>query len=119
MIPFEERDGAWWFGGVDLHALAAIHGTPTYIYSAAAIRSRIDALQAATDGLDARICYAVKANPNLAVLRLMAQGLGDASIAEALGMSVRSVRRRVAEAIAESGAGSRFALGVEWARGRR
>ncbi|HEX7111807.1 MAG TPA: diaminopimelate decarboxylase, partial [Mizugakiibacter sp.] len=49
--------------GVDLHALAARLGTPLYVYSAAAIRARIAALRAALAGLDAQVCYAVKANP--------------------------------------------------------
>lgn len=76
-MTLEVQAGAWQFDGVDLAALAARIGTPTYVYSANAIRQRIDTLKAALHGLDARICYAVKANPNLAVLQLMAQaGLG-------------------------------------------
>ncbi|UGB38411.1 diaminopimelate decarboxylase [Frateuria soli] len=65
------------FDGVDLHALAARLGTPLYAYSANAIRRRIGELQAALHGLDATICYAVKANSNRAILELMsAAGLG-------------------------------------------
>jgi len=65
------------FDGVDLHALAGRLGTPLYAYSANAIRQRIDQLKAALDGLDATICYAVKANSNRAILELMAAaGLG-------------------------------------------
>jgi diaminopimelate decarboxylase len=63
--------------GVDLQVLAQRLGTPLHIYSAAAIRSRIRALQAAMRGLDTLICYAVKANANLAILGVMADaGLG-------------------------------------------
>lgn len=63
--------------GVDLHAVAARAGTPLYVYSARAIRHRIAALREAFAGLDPAICFAVKANPALGVLRLMAQqGLG-------------------------------------------
>jgi diaminopimelate decarboxylase len=52
-------------------------GTPCHAYSASAIRERIDALQTALRGLDARVCYAVKANSNVAILQLMADaGLG-------------------------------------------
>jgi diaminopimelate decarboxylase len=58
--------------GVDLAALATRLGTPLHAYSANAIRSRIEGLQAALQGLDAGICYAAKANSNLAVLQLMA-----------------------------------------------
>jgi diaminopimelate decarboxylase len=65
------------FDGVDLHALAERLGTPLYAYSANAIRQRIGELQAALHGLDATICYAVKANSNRAILELMAAaGLG-------------------------------------------
>lgn len=63
--------------GVDLHALAEQVGTPCYVYSANAIRERVQSLQGALQGLDTRICYAVKANSNLAILQLMAgQGVG-------------------------------------------
>lgn len=63
--------------GVDLQALAGRLGTPLHAYSASAIGQRITALKAALTGLDASICFAVKANPNLAILQLMADaGLG-------------------------------------------
>jgi diaminopimelate decarboxylase len=63
--------------GVDLQVLAQRLGTPLHAYSASAIRQRICALQTALKGLDALICYAVKANANLAILQLMAEaGLG-------------------------------------------
>lgn len=63
--------------GVDLQSLAARLGTPLYVYSARAIRHRVAALREAFHGLDPVICFAVKANPSLGVLRLMAQqGLG-------------------------------------------
>ncbi|GAA4581093.1 helix-turn-helix transcriptional regulator [Planotetraspora phitsanulokensis] len=50
------------------------------------------------------------------VLRLAAQGLSDEGIARHLGLSVRTVRARFAEAMAELGAQSRFHAGVEAAR---
>jgi diaminopimelate decarboxylase len=58
--------------GVDLHALAERISTPLHVYSASAIRRRVDELQGALRGLDAQVCYAVKANSNRAVLELMA-----------------------------------------------
>lgn len=65
------------FDGVDPEALAQSLGTPLYAYSVGAIGQRIAALQSALEGLDAHICYAVKANPSRAVLELMqAAGLG-------------------------------------------
>jgi diaminopimelate decarboxylase len=59
--------------GVDLHALAERVGTPCHAYSASAIRRRIGALQAALQGLDALVCYAIKANSNVAILQLVAE----------------------------------------------
>lgn len=65
------------FDGVDLHALAQRVGTPFHAYSARMIRQRIAALRGALEGLDALVCYAVKANPNRAILCLVADaGLG-------------------------------------------
>jgi diaminopimelate decarboxylase len=63
--------------GVDLQLLAQRVGTPLHVYSASAIRQRIRALQTALQGLDTLVCYAVKANANLAILEIMAEaGLG-------------------------------------------
>ncbi len=56
---------------VDLAALARSEGTPLYAYSTQAIRSRLMSLQSALGELDAGICYAVKANSNGAILRLL------------------------------------------------
>jgi diaminopimelate decarboxylase len=58
--------------GVELPALARRVGTPCQVYSASVIRGRVDALQRALRGLDARVCYAAKANSNIAILQLMA-----------------------------------------------
>jgi diaminopimelate decarboxylase len=69
--------------GVDLVQLANRVGTPLHAYSSSAIHQRIDALQAALQGLDATICYAVKANSNLAILQLMAQAGVGADIVSA------------------------------------
>ena len=55
--------------------LAARHGTPLYVYSRQTLTRRFQDLEAAMRPLDHRICYAVKANSNLAVLRVLA-GLG-------------------------------------------
>lgn len=50
-----------------------------------------------------------------AVLRLLARGLDDDQVAAELGISIRTVRRRVADAMHEHGASSRFELGCRWA----
>lgn len=54
---------------VDLAAIAQLHGTPTYVYSAQTITDNYRRLAASLTGLDLQICYAMKANSNLAVLR--------------------------------------------------
>ena len=57
--------------GIPLTAIAEAVGTPVYVYSSASIEERYRALSRALRGGRARICYAVKANDNLAILRLM------------------------------------------------
>jgi diaminopimelate decarboxylase len=54
---------------VDLAAIAKLYGTPTYVYSAATMADNYHRLQRNLGGLDLQICYAMKANSNLAVLR--------------------------------------------------
>ena len=61
--------------GVSLEAAAAEYGTPLYVYSRAAIEAAYAAYARAFAALPHRICYAVKANGNGAILRLLA-GLG-------------------------------------------
>ncbi len=58
---------------VDLQDLVKQHGTPLYVYSQATIVDHFTRLDAALDGVDHQICYATKANSNLAVLNLLAQ----------------------------------------------
>lgn len=50
------------------------------------------------------------------VLRLLAQGLSDRAIATALGVSMRTVQRRITDAMDELGVSSRFELGFAWGR---
>ncbi len=77
--------------GVELPALARRVGTPCHVYSATAIRERIDTLQTGLQGLDALVCYAVKANSNLTILRMMADaGFGTEIVSE--GELQRSLR---------------------------
>lgn len=54
---------------VDLAAVAKLYGTPTYVYSAATMEDNYRRLQRGLAGLDVQLCYAMKANSNLAVLR--------------------------------------------------
>ena len=58
-------------GGVSLPELAERVGTPAFVYNAESIRSRYRALDSALAAIPHRICFAVKANSNLAVLKIM------------------------------------------------
>ncbi|MBS0556335.1 MAG: diaminopimelate decarboxylase [Proteobacteria bacterium] len=93
------------FDGVDLHALALRVGTPCYAYSATAIRQRIRSLIGALGELDALVCYAVKANANLAILQWMAHAGFGADIVSA-GEMQRALRAGIpASRIVFSGVG--------------
>jgi diaminopimelate decarboxylase len=56
-----------------LEAIAKRAGTPVYVYSANLIRAQFHALDDALKGIPHRVCYSVKANGNLAVLRVLQQ----------------------------------------------
>ena len=93
--------------GVDLRALARRIPTPFHVYSANAIRRRIAGLKSALQGCDALICFAVKANPTLAILQLMARGGLGADIVSA-GELQRALRAGIApDRIVFSGVGKR------------
>jgi diaminopimelate decarboxylase len=62
---------------VDLATVAQLYGTPTYVYSAATIADNYTRLMRGLAGLDVQICYAMKANSNLALLKHFAN-LGSA-----------------------------------------
>ncbi len=73
MNPFTYRKGRLYAEDVDLASLAAEVGMPCYVYSRAAIEARWRAFDAGFGGRDHLVCYAVKANSNLAVLNLLAR----------------------------------------------
>jgi len=69
---FRYRDGKLCCEDVDLIRAAEQFGTPLYIYSASTILDHYTRLDAALAPLDHLICYAVKANSNRAILKLLA-----------------------------------------------
>ena len=71
--PFHYRGRGLRCDGVSLAELAETHGTPLYVYSAEQIRVRFWLFQEAFAGREATVCYAVKANSSLAILRLLAE----------------------------------------------
>ena len=73
MSPFAYRNGILHAEGVPLPQIAADHGTPCYVYSRAALESAYAAYGRALAGRNALVCYAVKANSNLAILNLFAR----------------------------------------------
>ncbi|MGK9165518.1 diaminopimelate decarboxylase [Inquilinus limosus] len=77
MTAFAYRHGALFAEDVDLAAVAAEVGTPAYVYSTAALVANYRAYVDALAGLPIAVCFAAKANSNLAVLRtLVRQGAG-------------------------------------------
>ncbi len=77
MHHFDYKNGALHAEDVAINALADKIGTPFYCYSASTIRRHIQVFSQAFSGLDILVCYAIKANSNQAVLRLLAnQGAG-------------------------------------------
>lgn len=73
MDPFEYRDGRLHAEGVALPEIADCVGTPCYVYSRAGIESAWRSFDEAFGARDHLVCYAVKANSNLAVLGVLAR----------------------------------------------
>ncbi|MFN2474905.1 MAG: diaminopimelate decarboxylase [Chthoniobacterales bacterium] len=71
MHSFHYRDGELHCEDVALRLVAERYGTPLYVYSAGTILDHYRRLHAALHELDHLICYAVKANSNGAILRLL------------------------------------------------
>ena len=70
---FDYREGDLYVEGVALTRLAAQYGTPTYVYSRAALTAAWFDFIRELEGRDALVCYAMKANSNLAVLNAFAR----------------------------------------------
>lgn len=73
MSAFHYRHGKLFAEEVSLEAIADTFGTPVYVYSRAELESRFRAYADALTGRPHLICYAVKANSNLAVLNTLAR----------------------------------------------
>ena len=67
----ERREGSLHLGGVALTTVADAVGTPAYLYNAGVVRRQFRALDQALGAVPHRVAYAVKANANLAVLRIL------------------------------------------------
>ena len=73
MNAFNLINGSLHAESVPLSEIAERFGTPCFVYSRAALEAALDEFQQELDGLDALVCYAMKANSNLAVLNLFAR----------------------------------------------
>jgi diaminopimelate decarboxylase len=73
LSAFATRNGELHAEGVPLSRIADQHGTPCFVYSRAALESNFRAFDDALRGIPHLVCYAMKANSNLAVLNLFAR----------------------------------------------
>ncbi len=71
MSHFQYQNGVLHADSVALPAIAEQFGTPTYVYSKSALLENFRAYSDACKGRDALVCYAMKANSNLAILDLL------------------------------------------------
>jgi len=91
---------------LDLAKLAARFGTPLYVYSATAILARVRIFENAFRSVNPLICYSVKANSNLTILRLLAKlGCGFDVVSGGELQRVLRVNRRAANRTVFSGVG--------------
>jgi len=73
MNAFPQKNGQLHVESVALSDIAARFDTPCYVYSRAALESSLDEFQQELSGIDSLVCFAVKANSNLAVLNVFAR----------------------------------------------
>jgi diaminopimelate decarboxylase len=72
-VAFSYRSGVLCADDLPLDEIARRFGTPSYVYSGAAIEAAYQEYAAALAGREALVCYSVKANSNLAILALLAK----------------------------------------------
>ncbi len=91
---------------VSLIKLAEKFGTPLYVYSAATIRERYRLFETSFRGCEHTVCYSVKANSNLSVLRLLASmGAGFDIVSGGELERVKAAARRAVSKVVFSGVG--------------
>ncbi|HKB97225.1 MAG TPA: diaminopimelate decarboxylase [Terriglobales bacterium] len=100
------RSSALYCESVPLESLAARYGTPLYVYSAAMIRARVRAFADAFRSIPNTLCYSVKANSTLAIVRLVAgEGAGFDVVSGGELQRVLRVGRKNASKVVFSGVG--------------
>jgi diaminopimelate decarboxylase len=73
MTPFSYKNGELYAEDVSLNTIAQHYGSPCYVYSRAYLEKRYLEYAKALSGQDSLVCYAVKANSNIAVLNVLAR----------------------------------------------
>ena len=107
--PFVYRNHSLYCDGVDLTVLAAEHGTPLYVYSATQITQRFQLFEQSFSSRAHTICYAVKANSSLAILKLLAeQGAGFDIVSGGELERVRKAHRPALKKVVFSGVGKQL-----------
>lgn len=107
--PFVYRNRTLHCDGVALSSLAAEHGTPLYVYSAQQISHRYQLFEGAFANRAHTICYAVKANSSLAILRLLArQGAGFDIVSGGELERVRKAHKATLKKVVFSGVGKQI-----------
>jgi len=103
---FSYRNGQLYCDQLPLSGIARRFGTPLYVYSASTILRRLRAFDRAFHKIPHTICYSVKANSNLSILRLLAKaGCGFDVVSGGELERVQHIDRRAAERIVFSGVG--------------
>ena len=91
---------------VPLTKLAELYGTPLYVYSGSMIGDRYQEFDKAFRGCDHTICYSVKANSNLSILRMLARlGAGFDIVSGGELQRVREISRKASQKVVFSGVG--------------
>lgn len=94
MHHFDYKNGILHAEGVDLRTIADEVGTPVYVYSSATLVRHYRVFAQAFEGLNALICFAVKANSNVAVLKTLAREGAGADV-----VSLGELKRALAAGI--------------------
>jgi diaminopimelate decarboxylase len=103
---YPDAESALHCGQVSLEALAEQYGTPLYVYSADQIVERLKLFQQAFAGRELLVCYAVKANSALAILKLLAdRGAGFDIVSGGELERVMAAAPEAVERVVFSGAG--------------
>ncbi|MDP2166958.1 MAG: diaminopimelate decarboxylase [Thermodesulfovibrionales bacterium] len=116
MHLFNYKGSELYAEGVRVRLLAEKYGTPLYVYSAGTLLAHLNAYKEAFDGFPNIICYALKANSNIAVLRLLGRHGSGADIVSG-GELFRALKAGIpAKKIVYAGVGKteeeiRYALG--------